>query len=857
MFIAILWFQFGPEIYLGFEQTRRELGGAFFAQTFTDLTSGSGSIEGLGQVGDAGDLNISPPTNNFGAFLSFDTAIDGLDIALAYLDADGCDVLRTGGCLTFLLPDGSTGELPTRWYTADAYFDLTQHGYLYAGMTNEERQASLDDAAAGIWRALSGIVVSLFGMLEQIVQLLLTIAFGIGFASFFIAILFAFFKRTETITQSVFDILIGLFIQSIITSLLLALVMAFVSVAGATGNGILLLGVGFIGIILVAVLLFGAVSAILQALNGLMKSFGSVTGGNIDGAGSVAKVAGAVAAGATGGATLLAGGTAAQALGAVGGPKIGQQAYYASRALGTDSVLGRAATQVAEGSAAAYAGPLGGYALGAQTGAQRDAENVRAMTLGTPITVDRPDGSYDTVVGDTKLRNLAADGQDLRYDPVVDRNYAFNRQDNGDGLRTYEDGSTLRTDGDDVPDDIARSRAEKRLRSVYRVDDDPDDAVPALPSGGGGLRQSDIDRVDASDDNENAAIVASISGLSASLGALNTSGGDSSSDNGNDNNVSVVVASADSSSDDSTSSGEDTSSNGGGSADVNAASESFVAGIERDYPGSTGRPDLVDRYFPENNQPAPAPATVSVPVQPPTEPVVTPQPSVSSPSTNVVSGSPDDLVTSIPSIGASTQKRLEGIGITTAGQLADADPQQLATVDRITPARADQLVNAAQQYVTPPSNESSSVDSGTSTTSGGVSELSPPSTQAFAPISINPPVSSPPVAPTPPPAAPTSPPVAPTLPPVAPTPPPTAPTAPPTVVVQGTQSPVVTTPTPNAAQFASAIDASNNDDGVRLATSIGSAINTAMSSGRVPSPSQAQQIATQSGLPPGRESTQF
>ncbi len=73
---ALMWFQFGPEIYLGFEGTRRELGGAVFATTFTDLTNGEGSIEGLGSVGDAGDLNISPPTNNFGAFLSFDTAID-------------------------------------------------------------------------------------------------------------------------------------------------------------------------------------------------------------------------------------------------------------------------------------------------------------------------------------------------------------------------------------------------------------------------------------------------------------------------------------------------------------------------------------------------------------------------------------------------------------------------------------------------------------------------------------------------------------------------------------------------------------------------------------------------------------
>ncbi|MEO1666716.1 MAG: helix-hairpin-helix domain-containing protein [Chloroflexota bacterium] len=839
MFVAVLWFQFGPSIYLGFEQMRRELGGAFFAQTFTDLTSGSGTIEGLGQVGDAGDLNINPPTNNFGAFLTFDTAIDGLDIALAYLDADGCDVLRTPGCLVFLLPDGSPGELPTRWYTADAYFDLTQHGYLYPGMTNEQRQASLEDAGAGIWRAFSGIVVSLFGMLEQIVQLLLTIAFGIGFATFFIAMLFAFFKRTEVITQSVFDILIGLFLQSIITSLLLALVMAFVSVAGATGNGILLLGVGFIGIILVAVLLLGAVSAILQALNGLMKSFGTVTGGNIDGAGSVAKVAGAAAAVSTGGATLLAGGTAAQALGAVAGPKAGQQAYYASRAFGNDSLLGQMANQVAEGSAASYAGPIGGYALGSQTGAQRDAERTRQMTLGTPITVDRPDGSYGTVVGDTSLRNLAADGQELRYDPVVDRNYAFQRQDNGDGLRTYEDGSTLRTDGDDAPNDVSRRRAENRLRSVYRADDTDDfDTPPALPSSGGAtLSQASIDGIDASDDDENAAIVASVGGLAAAVSALDSSSGsDSLNDNaGDDNQVNVAV--------DSSSSGDDTTSNSDTSSDttdnqgrLDSNAESFLAEMERDYPGSTGFPDLVDKYFPDESESAVTPTTVAVPIVTPQVPnstvtaTASPEPYKED---NVLRGNSDDSVRAIDSVGPTTQDKLASMGINTAGQLANANPDDVARLDRVSPARAEQLVNAAQQYISPPptANESSS-NIGGENTSGSTTDTSGQASQtdrtAFAPITITP--STPPV---------------------------TATSEPPTVVVQGNGATNPVDSSPSAAQYAAAVDASNNDDGVRLATSIGSAINTAMSSGRVPSTNQAQQIATQSGLPPGRESSQF
>ena len=495
LLVAVMWFQFGPEIYLGFEQFRRELSGGFYATTYTDLTGGGGAITGLNQVGGSVDITVSPPTNNFGPFLPFDTAIDGLDIALAYLDADGCDVLRTTGCLTFLLPDGSTGAMPSRWYVSDAYLDVSQHGSLFSSMSNSERQASMENVAGGIWRALSGIVVSLFGMIEQIVQLLLTIAFGIAFASFFIAILFAFFKRTESVTWAVFDIILGLFVQSIITSLLLALVMAFVSVAGATGNGVLLLGVGFLGIILVTILLLGAVSAILKALNGLMGSFGQVTGGSLDAAGTVTKIAGAYA---TGGATLAAGGSIAQSVGATLGPGASQHAYYASRAFGGgNTALGRIANDVATGASAAYLGPAGGVALGL-TGPRETANlsevgqitsgqrPVSDLTLGTPIRVE---------------------ADDMRHDPVTDADYNFSPQDNGQGVRTYADGSRLYTNHDDEPLNRERAREERR---TYRRQDDDDSSI-----GGTTLSQDTIHRIDASDDDENAAIASSITQLRA------------------------------------------------------------------------------------------------------------------------------------------------------------------------------------------------------------------------------------------------------------------------------------------------------------------------------------------------------
>jgi len=630
MIVAVIWFQFGPELYLGFEQTRRELGGAFFATTFTDLTSGSGTIEGLGDIGDAGDLNINPPTNNFGAFLTFDTAIDGLDIALAYLNADGCDVLRTTGCLTFLMPDGSTGALPTRWYRADDYFDLTQHGFLYPGMTNLDRQASLDAAAAGIWRALSGMVVSLFGMLEQIVQLLLTIAFGIGFASFFIAILFAFFKKTESVTWAVFDVILGLFIQSIITSLLLALVMAFVSVAGATGNGILLLGVGFIGIILVTVLLFGAVSAILKSLNGLMGSFGAVTGGNLDAAGSITKLASAYA---TGGATLMGGGSLAQAAGSALGPGIGQKAYYAAQTFGSETALGGIAQQIAQGSAASYLGPVGGYALGRQNH-QEDREEshesvsrkqvVSDLILGTPIRSSENETADDS----PNLIQRQTQSMDARLDPIAKKSDASNHQDGATGLASDE-------------------RQALHEQSSQTNND--------------GLSQDAIHRIDASDDDESAAIISSITRLSAMLG---TSPAPSPTDS---HNQSV------------------------------SRTQMFLAEMERDFPGSTGHPELVQQYFPDH---LPAPLakseTVTVPIE-----ILPMQQTMSTSSENERIHKSEDSVRSVRSVGPSTQEQLASFNITTAGQLANADPNQLASLERITPARANQLVQAAQAHIAP------------------------------------------------------------------------------------------------------------------------------------------------------------
>ena len=651
MLVAVMWFQFGPELYLGFEQFRRELSGGFYGTTFTDLVDGGGSVEGMNQIGDAGDMQIDPPINNFGAYLTYDTAIDGLDIAMAYLDADACDVLRTAGCLFQPIPDGSNGSMPLDWYRAGGYFYIDQHSFFYQfGMTQEERQSSLDDAARGIWAGLSGIVISLFGMVEQIVNLLLTIAFGIAFASFFIAILFAFFKKTESVTWAVFDIILGLFIQSIITSLLLALVMAFVSVAGATGNGILLLGVGFLGIILITILLIGAVQAILKALNGLMGSFGQATGGNLGAAGTVSKVVGAYA---TGGATLAAGGSLVQAAGATLGPKGAQQAYYASRAFGGENTtLGRVANEFAQGASAAYAGPIGGAALG-YSNRQQERESVQNLTLGTPIRTNDANGQSRQSITPEQYPNLAqraAEGESLRTDPLTQEPYAFRQQDNGQGVRTFEDGSRLYTDHEDVPQDRERAREERRASHQAGEISDISDAAVA--------------RIDASDDDENADILAAI-----------RTGNQSQTGEASQREPATTLINH---SDDASGRADQTETLNG---QAITPTESFLLDIELAHPGVTSREDLVSRYYPDG-LPAQQPATQVIDIQ----------------ADNVSVDVAAEDVIQVPQVGEATQNRLADAGITTAGQLANASSEQLTDVG-ISERRADFLIGQAQTYV--------------------------------------------------------------------------------------------------------------------------------------------------------------
>ena len=210
---------------------------AFYASTLSGLENNMGttfnslnqvtSVElGLGAICDY--LGVYLPTNN--------GSVDGLDVALAYLRADGVDVMGypypqySIGCPAHLLNPATGAEvspLPQEWYFPDSYFDVLTGPIFFDTMTSAERTASLAMATSAQGRLLTAWFLVVFGVVEQMVYLLITVAQGITFISFGVAVLFAFFKKTEVIARSIIDQWLELIILTVIIALIQSLVASF------------------------------------------------------------------------------------------------------------------------------------------------------------------------------------------------------------------------------------------------------------------------------------------------------------------------------------------------------------------------------------------------------------------------------------------------------------------------------------------------------------------------------------------------------------------------------------------------------------------------------------------------------
>ncbi len=387
-----LFFTSGPALYQGMTDFRRGVAQAFYLSALNGLQATQGGIFTSLSGVQTTDLGLLPLCDNLGTYLPGATGpqgIDGLDVALSYLRADGIDVMGYPSPAYDLacqihIPNGAGGQyvaesLPWEWRRPGSFFDALQSPPFYPVLTDDERRASLDRAGSSLGRLLTAYPLLFFGVGEQLVYLLLTIAQGLSFLSFGCAILFAFFKRTEVIARSILDLWIELIVQTIIIALVQSLVVSFFLIGTTAGSGLVVLGVGLICLVFMLIVLWSGVKAVWNSFNRLFLAFGQAAGGTFITPGKAALLTAGAGAVAAGGVTavgthtlagmnaLLGGATPAQAAGlSLGGidrlTSVARTLAYLPGVRNT--ALGEAAEQFSEGAITRrVAGPIWGMAL--------------------------------------------------------------------------------------------------------------------------------------------------------------------------------------------------------------------------------------------------------------------------------------------------------------------------------------------------------------------------------------------------------------------------------------------------------------------------------------------------------------
>ncbi len=420
-----LFFALGPSLYTGMNDFRTSIAQGFYVSTLQGLQDNMGATFGsLDQV-QSTDLALGPLCDYLGVYLPGATgagAIDGLDVALAYLRADGPDVmgfpypLYSPGCPAHLLHP-FTGNyisgVPQEWFFDESYFDVTVSPYYFDDMDDGERVASISMGTASHARMLTAWPLVIFGVVEQLVYLLITIAMGITFLSFSMAILFAFFKKTEVIAKSIIDQWIELIVQTVVIAMVQSLVVAFFLAGTAAGNGMVVLGIGLICLIFMLIVLWSGVKAVWNSLNRLFNAMGQASGGVMLSPGTAAIAtagAGAMATAATvsmgsgamaGMTALRSGATVSQAAGvSFGGSRT---LSGAARTLAylpgvRNTSLGEAAEQFTEGSITRQVagnvpliGRVAGPIVGAKLLTDRNPDNAeydeQGRVVGRPMLV--------------------------------------------------------------------------------------------------------------------------------------------------------------------------------------------------------------------------------------------------------------------------------------------------------------------------------------------------------------------------------------------------------------------------------------------------------------------------------------
>ncbi len=451
---AILWyiagalfFSIGPSLYQGMNEFRLSIAEGFYLSALNGIQgSAGGAFNNLGLV-QSSDLGTGTICDHLGVYLpgaAGASRIDGLDVALAYLRADGPDVmgypqpLYSPGCPTHLynpLTGAYVSSIPQEWFFAGSYFDATQSPPLsFATMTDAERAASIAMASSSQGRLLTAWPLVLFGIVEQLAYLLITIAQGLTFVSFSVAILFAFFKRTEAIANSIVNQWIELIVQTVIIALIQALVVALFLAGTTASNSMVVLGIGLICLVFMLITLWSGVKAVWNSFNRLFNAFSQAAGGTIitpAQAGGTMATAGlltaggavAVGSGALAGMSALnSGATPAQAVGLTFGNVQGLTS--AARTLAylpgvRNTSLGEAAEQFTEGALVRrVAGPLVGRMLLTDRDPDAALLDDRGRVLGRPMLVPAVGEGLEgwtTPLGKKPRKNAYAD-DDLTFE---------------------------------------------------------------------------------------------------------------------------------------------------------------------------------------------------------------------------------------------------------------------------------------------------------------------------------------------------------------------------------------------------------------------------------------------------------
>lgn len=320
---GVLFFTIGPNFYQGMNDFRLNISQVMYLSVLDGLSANAGDFSSLAQV-NSNDLGLGALCDQFDVYLPGATGpgpVDGLDITMAYLRGHAQDVMGypqpvySPGCgIYFQNPNpatwagaGGTSVVPMDWNMDGGYFDHNRSPVTWDGLSATQRTAAVSWAGASQQRALTAWPLLLFGMVEQIVHLLITIAMGITFVSFGVAILFAFFKRTESIAHSIVNQWVELIVQTVIIALIQALVMGFFLAGAATGSAVAMIGVGLLCLVFIVITMWSGVKAVWNSFNRLFTAMGQASGNVLLSPGSVTSAAVTGPAGAaTGGAALAA-----------------------------------------------------------------------------------------------------------------------------------------------------------------------------------------------------------------------------------------------------------------------------------------------------------------------------------------------------------------------------------------------------------------------------------------------------------------------------------------------------------------------------------------------------------------------